>query len=117
MCQKNVGRLDAYIRISTGIMMTGMGIMRDKSWLVAMGSMKIAEGITRYCPILDLIGYTTLPEEECLEELLGPEYDDEIEIEHECQCVHHDYEDDHNDDRRQYIHRGIKRNQYQNRNY
>ena len=130
MCQKNIGRLDAYMRISTGIVLTSVGIMRNKGLLTVMGSMKIAEGVTRYCPMLDLIGLSTISDEEILEDILGfdcdmddeyceddPEFED---MNHECHCSHNHVDDeyefyDSEDDRRQYIHRGIKRNQYQNR--
>lgn len=121
MCQKNIGRLDAYIRISTGIVITSMGIMRDKGWLTVLGGMKIAEGVTRYCPMLDIMGLSTISDEEILEDILGFDCDDEFEDdyenqpefehnEHECMCNH-----DSEDERRQYPHRNIKRNQYQNR--
>ncbi|MFR6472181.1 MAG: DUF2892 domain-containing protein [Turicibacter sanguinis] len=112
MCQKNVGRLDSYVRISAGLMMISLGIMKHKGWLAAMGSMKVAEGITRYCPILDLCHFTTLSDDELLEEVLLEEalecaiddacgcgcdddFDDygELEDEHDCHCCHHDIED------------------------
>ena len=139
MCQKNIGRLDAYLRISTGVILTGVGIMRKKGCLTVLGGMKIAEGITRYCPILDLIDYSTISEEEYIEEILG--LDCEVEAEcgqghhheegHVCQCGGHNHEEENEghhccshggcdeqnigEGRRQYIHRGIKRNQYLNR--
>lgn len=107
MCQKNVGRFDSYVRISAGLMMISLGIMKHKGWLTAMGSMKVAEGITRYCPILDLCHFTTMSDDELLEEVLleealecaidggcGCDYDDDdFEEEHDCHCCHHDIED------------------------
>ena len=143
MCKKNVGRLDAYLRISTGVILTGVGIMRKKGCLTVLGGMKIAEGITRYCPVLDIIGYSTISEEEYIEEILGLDSAVEPECnhhhkghhhgeEHSCHCgghEHHDAKEHHccshdnvqenlgTVERRQYIHRGIKRNQYLNRWY
>ena len=59
MCVKNVGRMDAYVRISAGLMMVSLGIMKHKGWMAALGSMKVAEGITRYCPVLDALNLST----------------------------------------------------------
>ncbi len=109
MCQKNVGRLDSYVRISAGLMMISLGIMKHKGWLAAIGSMKVAEGVTRYCPILDLCNCTTLTDDELLEDELleealecviddvcGIDYEDELDASqdfeehtHECHCNHH----------------------------
>ena len=71
MCVKNVGRMDAYVRISAGLMMVSLGIMKHKGWMAALGSMKVAEGITRYCPVLDALNLSTLSDEELLDEALG----------------------------------------------
>lgn len=102
MCLKNVGRMDAYVRISAGLMMVSLGIMRHKGWLAALGSMKVAEGVTRYCPVLDMFNCTTYTDEELLEEALGCdidcEYDDDYDdleddfedLEHACCCHHHE---------------------------
>lgn len=94
MCSKNVGRMDAYVRISAGLMMVSLGIMRHKGWLTALGSMKVAEGVTRYCPVLDMFNCTTYTDEELLEEAFGCEYDDledDFEdLEHVCCCHHHE---------------------------
>ncbi|MGI6224832.1 MAG: YgaP family membrane protein [Peptococcales bacterium] len=61
--QKNVGDLDALIRIWGGLFMFGMGINRDSSTLMAVGAGKVAEGITRFCPMLYLLGLSTIEEE------------------------------------------------------
>ena len=37
MCVKNVGRMDAYVRISAGLMMVSLGIMKHKGWMAALG--------------------------------------------------------------------------------
>ncbi|BEH90394.1 MAG: DUF2892 domain-containing protein [Leuconostoc sp.] len=98
MCVKNVGRTDAYIRISAGLMLISLGIMKHKGCLAALGSLKVAEGVTRYCPVLDLFNCSTMSDEELLDEALGScvldveEDDDEFEeLEHECgcHCDHH----------------------------
>ena len=102
MCSKNVGRLDAYVRISAGLMMMSLGVMKHKGWLAAIGSMKVAEGITRYCPILDMCHCTTFTDEELLDEAFGcaidcdcdedyDEFEDDFEeLEHACNCHHYD---------------------------
>ena len=98
ICVKNVGRMDAYVRISAGLMMVSLGIMKHKGWMAALGSMKVAEGITRYCPVLDALNLSTLSDEELLDEALGScvidieeDDDDEFEeLEHQCGCHHED---------------------------
>src|SRR5690554_1175185 len=57
--EKNVGTLDAYIRITLGFMMLGGGIMKKCPVKIAIGSGKIAEGITRFCPMLHVLGIST----------------------------------------------------------
>ena len=97
MCVKNVGRMDAYCRISAGLMMISLGILKRKGWLAALGSMKVAEGVTRYCPILDMCQMSTLTDDEMIEDALNnyvldiEEDDDDFEeLEHECGCHHHE---------------------------
>lgn len=43
--------------------MLGMGIRRDSPFLMMMGSMKVAEGITRWCPMLHILGLSTKEED------------------------------------------------------
>lgn len=57
---KNVGELDAYCRIAGGLTLLGMGIMGSSKTLTFLGAMKVAEGITRFCPILYLLDMNTL---------------------------------------------------------
>lgn len=58
--KKNVGDVDAYIRLMCGFTMLGMGITRKKNICIALGAMKIAEGIVRYCPLFHLMGISTM---------------------------------------------------------
>ncbi|WP_425449646.1 YgaP family membrane protein [Dethiothermospora halolimnae] len=57
--KKNVGDLDAYLRITGGLTMFGVGVAKDSSSLIALGAMKVAEGITRFCPALYMLGIST----------------------------------------------------------
>lgn len=57
---KNVGRLDSYIRLTLGFSMLGFGIARKSDLLILLGAGKIAEGITRFCPMLYIFGITTI---------------------------------------------------------
>ena len=57
--KKNVGEIDRYLRITLGLVMLGQGINRDSNLWMALGAMKVAEGITRYCPMLDMLGINT----------------------------------------------------------
>ncbi|MCR1897595.1 DUF2892 domain-containing protein [Irregularibacter muris] len=54
--QKNVGTLDAYMRISCGLMMFGYGIIKKSLPATALGSWKVAEGVTRFCPMMYALG-------------------------------------------------------------
>ncbi len=64
---QNIGTMDAYLRVSGGLMMVALGAaaMTRRSGLgsflaVALGSMKVAEGVTRYDPMYDAMGISTL---------------------------------------------------------
>lgn len=64
--KKNVGTIDALIRITLGFVGLAFCIAYANQkkfhfpWTLAiLFSMKIAEGIVRYCPMLDLLGKYT----------------------------------------------------------
>jgi len=57
--QKNVGDFDAFIRIWGGLLMLGLGITRDSAPLMVFGAGTVAEGITRFCPMLYVLGIST----------------------------------------------------------
>lgn len=63
---KNVGMVDAYVRVSGGLMLVAFGAaaMARRPNLgsvlaITLGSMKVAEGITRYDPMFDAMGIST----------------------------------------------------------
>ncbi|MCL5676379.1 MAG: DUF2892 domain-containing protein [Firmicutes bacterium] len=63
---KNVGRVDAYVRLSGGLMLVAFGaaamsrrINLGSVLAITLGSMKVAEGITRYDPMFDAMGIST----------------------------------------------------------
>jgi hypothetical protein len=58
--KKNVGTLDAYIRITLGLAMLGTGIIVKSPIKIAIGSGKVAEGVTRFCPMLYLMNLNTI---------------------------------------------------------
>ncbi len=65
--QQNIGTVDRYLRLTSGILILTGGLqMRRaslaKSALLAVGAMKITEGITGWCPLLSAFGVTTLEE-------------------------------------------------------
>ncbi|HEX6970721.1 MAG TPA: DUF2892 domain-containing protein [Limnochordia bacterium] len=65
MPEENVGPLDAYLRVTAGLMLLGWGASRRHTKLVsgllmAVGAMRVAEGVTRWCPVLELLGKNTL---------------------------------------------------------
>lgn len=57
--KKNVGDIDATFRLSGGFTLLGMGIVKKSTFMVVSGSMIIAEGITRFCPLLYILGLST----------------------------------------------------------
>ncbi|SHF17492.1 Protein of unknown function [Seinonella peptonophila] len=63
--KKNVGRCDAMLRITLGLMGLAYCIARTNRrrrfpWTTAfLSAMKVAEGIMRYCPMLALFGKNT----------------------------------------------------------
>lgn len=61
---QNVGRLDACVRLSTGLLLFGLGLKSRSParslLMMALGANKIAEGITRHCPLLYMLGLDTL---------------------------------------------------------
>ena len=72
--KKNVGDMDAYLRIAGGLTMLGVGVMDRSRLMVALGAMKVAEGITRYCPLLDMLSLNTKGEEQSLQpEMVHPD--------------------------------------------
>ncbi|MDD3840957.1 MAG: DUF2892 domain-containing protein [Clostridia bacterium] len=58
--QKNVGILDSYIRIASGLMMLGYGISKSSSIMTGFGAIKVAEGVTKFCPMLYVLGLSTV---------------------------------------------------------
>lgn len=74
--KKNIGDLDAYMRLSCGLTMFGIGIIKRSRCMIGFGSMKVAEGIVRFCPVMYMLGIDTL-EKHFLE--------DEEEL-YECTC-------------------------------
>ncbi len=92
---KNVGRIDAYLRTSAGLMLISLGIMQKKGWMAALGSLKVATGVTRYCPILCLLDISTVCDEEILEDYLCSDDDQSCCCldDYECEHDNFDYDD------------------------
>jgi hypothetical protein len=59
LMQKNVGDTDAYLRIALGLYIIGSGILKASRTMIFFGSLKVAEGITRFCPLLYLLNLST----------------------------------------------------------
>lgn len=64
--RKNVGTLDAMLRITFGLLGLSYGIgrmarrpSRTPWFLMSMSAMKVAEGVTRFCPMLAMFGRDT----------------------------------------------------------
>lgn len=68
--QKNVGTMDAVIRITFGLLglAYGAGRMSRRPYktpglLMFLSAMKVAEGVTRFCPMLKMMGISTRRED------------------------------------------------------
>lgn len=59
MVKKNIGIIDAYARITCGLTMLGMGITKKSKFMISLGAMKTAEGITCFCPLYYVLGMST----------------------------------------------------------
>jgi len=62
--EENIGVLDAYLRLLGGFALLALGMGRKlgraSSFLaILLGASKVAEGITRYCPLYDLLDLTS----------------------------------------------------------
>ncbi|HJV45437.1 MAG TPA: DUF2892 domain-containing protein [Bacillota bacterium] len=70
--KKNVGTLDALIRITFGLLGLTWGISRIVRsrehkfplFITFMSALKVAEGVVRFCPGLALFGVNTIDEED-----------------------------------------------------
>ncbi|MFZ7132685.1 MAG: YgaP family membrane protein [Eubacteriales bacterium] len=56
---KNMGILDAYVRITCGLTLFGIGICKRSRCIITLGAMKTAEGITCFCPVYYLLGWSS----------------------------------------------------------
>ncbi|MPW26917.1 DUF2892 domain-containing protein [Alkalibaculum sp. M08DMB] len=59
MVSKNMGLIDSYASITCGLTIFGMGITRKSKFLISLGAMKTAEGITGFCPLYYILGMST----------------------------------------------------------
>ncbi|MFD2638041.1 YgaP family membrane protein [Piscibacillus salipiscarius] len=63
MGKQNIGTINALTRITLGLFLTVYGAVKlvKRPWnqsywmIVLMSSMKVAEGIVRYCPVTDVV--------------------------------------------------------------
>ncbi len=59
--QPNIGKLDRYIRLASGLFLIGSSVSSRNSSLgsralMALGAMKVTEGILGWCPVMALFG-------------------------------------------------------------
>lgn len=57
--ESNIGRLDRYVRLVTGLLALSSGSQLrraplTRTMLMSFGAMKIAEGVTGWCPVIQL---------------------------------------------------------------
>ena len=60
----NVGSIDRILRIFTGAVIVGLGIIYQ-SWLGVIGIIPFVTAFVRWCPIYAIFSMNTCPNEEC----------------------------------------------------
>lgn len=66
MFRQNIGILNAMIRITCGLTFLSYSTVRmihfpwrgGSFWMMVMAAMKVAEGITRFCPVVEIYNKT-----------------------------------------------------------
>lgn len=61
--KKNIGDIDATLRLSGGFTLLGAGILKKSTLMILAGSILLAEGITRFSPLFYLIDFSTYDED------------------------------------------------------
>ncbi|SCG82962.1 hypothetical protein DW1_1391 [Proteiniborus sp. DW1] len=61
--KKNIGDIDATLRLSGGFTLLGTGIIKKSTLMIIAGSIMLAEGITRFSPLFYLLGFSTYDED------------------------------------------------------
>jgi hypothetical protein len=75
--QQNIGMLDRYLRLMCGLVVFGAGVQMKrrssfaKGAMLTFGAMKIAEGVTGWCPIMYACGVKTNQQEGSTAQHLG----------------------------------------------
>ncbi|NMA95397.1 MAG: DUF2892 domain-containing protein [Clostridiales bacterium] len=52
---QNMGKMNRFLRLTAGFYLLGVGINRQSNLLMVAGSMKIATGLTKWCPIVHIL--------------------------------------------------------------
>ncbi|MCA0173692.1 MULTISPECIES: DUF2892 domain-containing protein [Bacillaceae] len=77
----NISMMNAFIRLTAGFTLLAYSTAKlskeesTSAWVIAaIGAMKVAEGHTRYCPVVDLMTQdeTRDPDETALERVINP---------------------------------------------
>ncbi len=61
--KKNIGDIDATLRLSAGFTLLGTGIFKKSVLMILAGSVMIAEGVTRFSPLFYLLDFSTYDED------------------------------------------------------
>lgn len=69
MPNPNIGVADRYVRLAGGLLLMGSALTQRRSTiakqlLLAVGAMKVTEGIMGWCPVMHLAGVTEIPNTE-----------------------------------------------------
>ena len=52
---QNMGKMNRFLRLTAGFYLLGVGINKSSNLFMVAGSMKIATGLTRWCPIVHIL--------------------------------------------------------------
>lgn len=76
----NVGTLDSHIRLFLGFYLLGAGIIKSSTLMTSLGAMKIATGISRFCPILHVLKLSTVGQDDPLGNIIRkiPDYAEQV---------------------------------------
>lgn len=66
--RRNIGHIDAYLRLVAGFLLLGWGLRSRHParafWLMLLGAGRIAEGLMRWCPFMAVLGIDSLTSQE-----------------------------------------------------
>jgi hypothetical protein len=74
------GTFDSHIRLFIGFYLLGAGVIKSSMFMTSLGAMKIATGISRFCPILHALKLSTVGQDDPLGDIMRkiPDYAEQV---------------------------------------